>query len=103
MDVGGGSALGRTMAEATNKKRIMALVSLRRRAERGDLEALATLGHVLATGELGKPDPAGAFVALSRAAAAGHAGARADLAALERTMGPADRATAEARLNAPDA
>lgn len=76
----------------------MALSSLRRRAAAGDIEARADLGRALALGELGKPDHVAGWVALSLAAAAGHAGARADLARLESAISPEDRKAGEAAL-----
>ncbi len=86
------------MSETTNKKRVMALSSLRRRAAAGDLDARASLGRALALGELGKPDHVAAWVALSQAAAAGHAAARADLARLQEEISQADRLAGEAAL-----
>ena len=88
------------MSGPVNKKRVMALHAIRRRAESGDVEALATLGHVLITGELGKADPVGAWVALARATEAGHAGARAELEQLSKSLSASDRASAEAELSA---
>jgi TPR repeat protein len=86
------------MSETTNKKRVMALSSLRRRAAAGDIDAQASLGRALALGELGKPDHVAAWVALSRAASAGHAAARSDLAHLEANISPEDQIAAEAAL-----
>jgi len=88
------------MSEITNKKRVMALSSLQRRAGAGDVDARATLGRALARGELGPPDRIAAWVQLTRAAAAGHSGATADLVALAREIEDNDRAEAEAALAA---
>jgi len=86
------------MAEVTNKKRVMALSSLRRRAARGDIDALASLGRALALGELGKPDHVGAWVALNQASSGGHAAARADLVRLQSSISEEDRSAGEAAL-----
>jgi len=83
------------MSETTNKKRVMALSSLRRRAASGDIEAMATLGRALSLGELGRPDHVAAWVALNKAADAGHAQARQDLASLETTITREDRLAGE--------
>lgn len=87
------------MSETTNKKRIMALSSLRRRSAAGDLEALATLGRALALGELGQPDRATAWAVLTAAAEAGHAAARRDLANLESVISPQERRAGQAQRN----
>ncbi len=67
------------MAEYTNKKRIMALFRLRKRAENGTAEDWMELARVYAAGELDRPRPDLAHEALERAAALGHGEARREL------------------------
>lgn len=76
------------MSEATNKKRVMALFRLRKRAESGTAEDWLELARVYAEGELDRPRPDLAREALLRAVAMGHAGARAALERLDAASPP---------------
>jgi len=69
------------MAERTNKKRIMALYKLRKRAETGTAEDWLTLARMYESGELNTPEPELAREAYERAAAMGSAEAKRLLAA----------------------
>lgn len=71
------------MSEATNKKRVMALFRLRKRAESGTAEDWMELARVYAAGELDRPRPDLAREALLQAIALGHEGARAELERLD--------------------
>ena len=68
------------MAGKTNKKRIMALYKLRKRAETGTAEDWLVLAKAYESGELNKPEPELAREAFRQAAQMGSAEAKRHLA-----------------------
>jgi TPR repeat protein len=67
------------MAGKTNKKRIMALFKLKKRAESGTAEDWLNLARAYESGDYNTPQPELAREALERAAAMGSAAAKAGL------------------------
>jgi len=67
------------MAGKTNKKRIMALFKLKKRAETGTAEDWLKLAQAYQSGELHRPEPELAREAFERAAGMGSAAAKAEL------------------------
>lgn len=67
------------MACKTNKKRIMALFKLKKRAEVGTAEDWLKLAHAYESGDYNTPQPELAREALERAAEMGSAAAKAEL------------------------